>query len=110
MGGTLPAPISGWGLIDTGASSTCIDEGEAQKLGLPAIDVVPMASASHSLTMANVYALSIEIAGLPIAINVPRAIGAALSSQGLLLLIGRDLLRHCTLFYNGLTGEITISI
>ena len=36
--------------------------------------------------------------------------GAALKEQGLLLLIGRDLLAHCTLFYNGPTGQITLSL
>jgi hypothetical protein len=36
--------------------------------------------------------------------------GAALKEMGLLLLIGRDLLQYCTLFYNGATGQITLSI
>jgi predicted aspartyl protease len=97
-------------LIDTGASSTCIDEQAAQQLQLPVVNVVNVASASHSSTPQNVYPIQIEVAGLPISIEAPNAIGAALSAQGLLALIGRDVLQHCTLFYNGLTGEITLSI
>jgi predicted aspartyl protease len=110
QGQTLPQPVAGLALIDTGATSTCIDEDTAQRLGLPVIDVVSVASASHASTQQNVYPVTLHIAGLPIPINVPRAVGAPLDAQGLLLLIGRDVLRFCTLFYNGLTGEITLSI
>lgn len=56
-GGTLPSPVSGLALIDTGAHMTCVDEAAAQKLQLPAIDVVkvrpaeskPRATASNLL-------------------------------------------------------------
>jgi len=109
-GGTLPPPVSGLALIDTGASSTCIDNAAAKKLKLPAIDVVAIASASHSQTEQNVYPITLEIAGLPIMINAPRAIGGALESQGLLVLIGRDVLQHCVLVYNGVSGGFSISI
>ena len=50
------------------------------------------------------------IEGFPVSIEVPMAIGAVLASQGIIALIGRDLLRHCTLFYNGIGGELTLSI
>lgn len=109
-GKQLPNTVSGHGLIDTGASTTCIDDQIARNLGLPIVDVVQMSSASHSSSDANIYPIAVEIEGLPIRINVPRSMGAALSAQGLLLLIGRDVLHHCTLFYNGITGEFTISI
>lgn len=33
-----------------------------------------------------------------------------MAPQGLLALIGRDVLQHCTLLYNAVTGEITLSI
>jgi predicted aspartyl protease len=106
----VPPPITGWALIDTGASSTCIDDAAAQQLKLPVVDVVTMSSASHASSQANVYPILIDIAGLPIPINAPQTIGATLAAQGLLLLIGRDVLQHCTLFYNGTTGEITLSV
>ena len=47
QGGTLPPPAAGLALIDTGATSTCVDDVAAQQLQLPAIDVVTIASASH---------------------------------------------------------------
>lgn len=110
QGGTLPQPISGNGLIDTGASGTCIDDAAAQQMGLPVVNTAPMASASHAQTLANVYPIQLTIAGLPLSIQAPQAMGAALAAQGLLVLIGRDVLQHCTLHYNGLTGQITLAI
>lgn len=106
----MPTPIAGMALIDTGASVTCVDESLAQQLQLPAIDVVQMMSASHAATQQNVYPVEIEIVGAAIRISVPRAIGASLAPQGIIALIGRDFLQHCTLFYNGVTGAITLSI
>ena len=76
-GGTLPSPVSGLALIDTGASATCVDEAAAQKLQLPVIDVVKIASASHAEAEQNVYPIQIEVVGLPITINAPRAVGSS---------------------------------
>ena len=36
--------------------------------------------------------------------------GANLAPQGLIALIGRDVLRHGTLFYNGVDGSISFAI
>lgn len=110
QGKPLPQPVTGWALLDTGASNTCIDDEAAQSMQLPVIDVGSMCSASHAKTPSNIYPAQIEITGFPIRFQSPRTMGAALKEQGILLLIGRDLLRSCTLFYNGLTGEITLSI
>jgi predicted aspartyl protease len=110
QGGSLPPPVSGLALIDTGATTTCVDDAAAQQLALPVIDVVAVASASHSSTEQNVYPISVEVVGLPIAIDAPRAIGAPLAAQGLLVLIGRDLLQHCVLVYNGVSGHFSLSV
>lgn len=109
-GGPLPAPRSGFALIDTGASVTCIDDGTAQAMGLPVIDVATMTSASHAATQQNVYPIQIEIVGARITLNADRVMGANLAPQGLLLLIGRNALQHGALFYNGPSGELTLSV
>jgi hypothetical protein len=88
-------------MIDTGASSTCIDDVTAQNLQLPVIDVVQMASASHATTQRNAYPAVVELVGFPIRLDVPRPIGAAPASQGLIAILGRDLLRYCTLHDSG---------
>ena len=109
QGTPIPQPVPGRALIDTGASRTCIDDTLAQQLGLPPIDVVTTSSASHASTQQNVYPVQIEVVGSNIKVNV-NAIGAALAAQGIAVLIGRDFLQHCTLFYNGITGQITLSL
>jgi predicted aspartyl protease len=110
QGKILPPPKAGWALIDTGASVTCVDDQAAKDLGLPVIDVVPMCSASHAQTLQNVYPIQITIPGLGFNLQAPRAVGAALDAQGLILLIGRDVLQMCTLFYNGPAGQVTLSL
>jgi predicted aspartyl protease len=112
QGRPVPTPISGLALIDTGAGSTCIDEDVAKKLGLPVVNIVNMASASHASNKANVYPAKLQITGLPMGISAPSAIGAALAAQnsGLVALIGRDLLARFVLIYNGAIGEVTLCI
>ena len=99
---------AGLALIDTGASNTCIDEKAAQELGLPVIDVGATQSASHDKHPCNVY--PVQIVTPVVTMNSPRTMGANLSAQGLLVLIGRDVLSRCTLFYNGPAGEFTLSL
>jgi predicted aspartyl protease len=108
-GRTPPSPEAGLALIDTGASHTCIDNAAAQKMGLPTIDVVTMTSATHAHEPCNVHPIQIEVTGTNISIDAARVLGANLGPQGLLLLIGRDVLQNCTLIYNGIVGSITLS-
>jgi len=110
QGKPVQPAVSGIGLIDTGASVTCVDNEAAKNLQLPVIDVIKMASASHASHPTSVYPIKITIAGLPIGINAPRAAGAELKVQGLIALIGRDILANCTMHYNGVVGEITLAI
>jgi hypothetical protein len=49
------------------------------------------------------------VTGGGINIEAPRALGANLAPQGLLLLIGRDVLQHCNLVYTGIAGTVTLS-
>jgi predicted aspartyl protease len=111
QGTPMPQPVPGLALVDTGAFATCIDEQVANDLGLPVVDVVNVATASQGSVQANVYPIRIEILGASdvISVELLRALGAPLAAQGLLLLIGRDVLQHCTLFYNGV-GEITLAV
>lgn len=99
---------TGIALIDTGASNTCVDDKAAQELGLPVIDVGSMQSASHEKHPCNIY--PVQIVTPVVTLNSPRTIGANLASQGLLVLIGRDVLASCNLFYNGPSGQFALSL
>ncbi len=109
QGTPIPPSESGLAMFDTGASTTCIDDALAIRLGLAPIDVVSMCSASHESTQANVYPVQLHIPGF-MNVNVPRAIGANMNPQGIVALIGRDFLKNCTLHYNGPMGQLTIGI
>ncbi len=69
---SVPSSVPGMALIDTGASTTCIDDLLAQSLGLPVIDVAKIVSASHADTEVSVYPIQIEIVGLG-KVDVPSA-------------------------------------
>ena len=107
QGNALPTPKTGFALIDTGATNTCIDEKAAQELGLPVIDVGVMRSANEEKPC-NIYPVQFSLPRL--VLNSPRTMGADLAPMGLLILIGRDMLRFCTLFYNGPAGQFTLSM
>jgi predicted aspartyl protease len=109
QGKPLPTPRTGLALIDTGATGTCIDEKVAQELGLPIIDVGKMTSATHADQQCSVYPVQINVPPI-LVLNSPRTMGAALAAQGLMILIGRDVLRTCNLFYNGPAGQFTLSM
>lgn len=99
---------TGIALIDTGASNTCVDDKAAQELGLPVIDVGSMQSASHEKHPCNIY--PVQIVTPVVTLNSPRTMGANLASQGLLVLVGRDVLASCNLFYNGPSGQFTLAL
>lgn len=109
-GGEVPVPISGAALIDTGASRTCVDDNATRLLGIPPTDVVRMRTAALDTTFQNVYPIQVEVIGTPMRLGVPRAVGASLSQQGLILLLGRDALQHLLLVYDGTTGRLTLAL
>jgi predicted aspartyl protease len=97
-----------WRLIDTGASNTCIDDALARELGLPVVDVGSLSPATHAEQQCNVY--PVEITLPTVVLNSPRTLGASLAPQGLIALIGREVLQSCLFFYNGPVGQITLSL
>lgn len=106
-GETLPNPVTGEALIDTGASVSCIDNEAARELGLNQIDVATMHSASHADQEVPVYYAAIELLGTGARFELKVA-GASLKTQSLIALIGRDALGSSVLFYNGPTGQVTL--
>jgi predicted aspartyl protease len=100
-----PLVLTGYALIDTGASHTSIDEAAAQQLGLTATGSIPMHT-PNGLRQAAQYAVAWRVGSR---FDTIPATSAELSPQGLLLLIGRDILAACVLSYNGTTGTFSLS-
>ena len=102
-------PVSGMGLIDTGAAVTCVDRDVAQRVGLAIVGEAPMTSATHADEMVPVFAGTLRIDGLADC-TLNAAFGAKLEPQGLVALIGRDLLEDCILIVNGATGMVSLCL
>lgn len=107
-GEAIPAPVDGLAMIDTGASVTCVDEVAAARAGLNVVDRGTISSASHAAHDVPVFACEIDVAGLG-QIRHRRAMGVTLENQGLLAVIGRDMLASTVVIYNGLDGSLSIS-
>ena len=89
------------GLIDTGASISCIDVKIAEQMGLIARDFIPVLTPSG---VSNHFTYDITIVFPPeleSKVFFVEVTGADLSQQPFDILIGRDVLEQCTLIYNG---------
>lgn len=67
-----------------------------------------MASATHAEEVVPIFAGQIQVQGLG-EINAHRAFGANLEPQGIIALIGRDVLKQLVLIYNGADGSFTLT-
>ena len=108
QGTTLPKPVTGSALIDTGATSCCVEESLVQGLGLQPIGQVTVCGQSGPKVQ-NVYLARMSFPGSPIPTLEFPLIGVQMTGQGLISLIGCDVLRHCVLVYNGPMGSYTIA-
>jgi len=97
-------------LIDTGASTSCIDEALAKHLNLPLINQVSIGGVGGA-HMLNQYLCRLVIPQL----NFSKAgafIGAEMGQGGMMqqALIGRDFLSQMILIYDGLSGRTTLTV
>lgn len=105
----LPAPHVGIALIDTGASRTCVDRQAIQDLAIPQIGVERVYTPQGSEEQYK-YPARISFPGTPLpAVEFSSVFGAQLREQGLVALIGRDLLSLFVLTYNGPGGFVTLA-
>jgi hypothetical protein len=112
----LPTPSFAQGqfLIDTGASSSCVDSGLITKLGLtPTGSVNIHTPSTNGVTHAcNQYDIMLFIpvanSGNGCLIEAVGVIETSLAAQGIDGLIGRDLLDRWTCVYNGTANLFTI--
>lgn len=97
-------------LIDTGASETCIDAELAIALALPAVDR-QLTSTPSGQTHILRYLARVEFPDLNVG-KIGRFPGVHLSAGGQYhrLLIGRDVLQHLKLVYDGEAGVGTLTI
>ena len=95
-------------MFDTGASISCFDQQAATRVGLAIVGRGNMTSASHVSHPVPIYAGKLNLPRFNV--NIENGMGANLAPQRLLALIGRDILRMGTLFYNGTDGSVCFAI
>lgn len=110
QGVAASAPLieSGLALIDTGASGSVIDDAVAKRLGLIATGTTPASGVSGPYT-ATQYAVGWRLSGNPNFDAIPVTDGPLFANQGIIMLLGRDILAGCVLIYNGTTGSFTLT-
>lgn len=106
---TPPTPKIGYALLDSGASNTCIDRNIVEELEIPAIGIQEIYTPQGSQKQ-NKYPAKISFPGTSLPpVEFGSVYGSTLKNQGLIALIGRDLLSHFTFTYNGPGGFITLA-
>lgn len=115
VGQDVPSSVTCKGLVDTGASCTCIDPHVVSALGITPSGKTQMATPSTGTGVVTVdqYDVSLaiysKISEPPYRIpNLPIIESELKVRQGLDLLVGRDVLAECILHYNGQTGLYTL--
>jgi hypothetical protein len=109
QGKAIPPAVSGLALIDTGANICGIDEAALQQLGIPPFGYMPIHTPA-GLSNQNTYPASLSFPGTPIPnITFTDFLGSSLSAQGILVLIGRNVLKDFVLVYNGPGGHVALA-
>ncbi len=109
---TLTVPLAGLtavqALVDTGATTSCIDNLLAIELGLPVVDRMPISGVGGQ-HLANMYLAQIHVPALNRTLYGAFA-GVNLRDGGQphSALMGRTFLRHYRMVYDGPTGRVTI--
>lgn len=102
-------------MIDTGASRTFIDRSVIRALGLTAAGTAFISTPSAGSAPTETYDISLVLAGaigpedglvLP---DLRIATCELFEEQAFHALIGRDVLSHCLLIYNGSSGTVTLA-
>lgn len=110
LGQPIPTPVVGPGLIDTGATFSAVDQTVIQQLGIPPIGTVQLGTAGGPVTQTQHPAsFGFPGTGLP-TISFNFVTGVDLTGQNIVALIGRDVLRHFVMVYNGSLGQVILSI
>jgi len=113
-GQPIPGFVTAQFLIDTGATSTCIDPWIIEKLQLTPsgrVDIHAPSTTANNTHACSQYDVSLTILhpSLNRTFNAIPVIETNIKHQGIDGLMGRDVLRHCLFVYNGELNIHTLS-
>jgi len=110
----IPQPKSGWALIDTGATHSCVDDNVISQLGVNPISRAKIhgSAGAHEV---NVFPAHLRFPAIPnFEIDFAAALGVNIraqqfNNQPIIALLGRDVLSRCVFVYNGPLGIYTLA-
>jgi predicted aspartyl protease len=110
---SVPSPTVVRALIDTGSDLSVVHPQVLQQLGVQATGPIRIRrpGTGTKFRQAPMCDVQLAIGDLGFgAIRIPtRVVSVAPSTPTVFALIGRDVLKTCTLFYNGPRGELSLS-
>jgi hypothetical protein len=111
---TIPPPIAGIGLIDTGATRSCVHAEIMKQLGVHPISVATSGTAAGQVNH-SLYPAHFTFPAAKMEIDFASVVGVNLTGQEvagkrIIALIGRDVLSMGIFIYNGHTGAYTIAM
>ncbi len=114
----IPAPVAGLALIDTGASISAVDAGVIQGLGVQQVGVASVGGvggvAQHALFPCRLVFPGVPFPPIDFASIVAAplvGIGSVQApGQRTIALVGRDLLQHFILIYNGPGATVSLAV
>jgi hypothetical protein len=115
---TIPAPIAGYALIDTGASASAVHEQIFTDFGVQPIDHIQTDTPHTKGQYSFVYPAKIQFPTLNLTGSAMwpwmRVVGAELKwktwdDKEIIMLMGRDILKHFLMVYNGIHSDVTLS-
>lgn len=105
----VPPPMVGKALVDTGASITAVELEVFTSLGISPISFRKVLTPSGQAQQ-NTFPVQIAFPGTPLPqMRFNEVLGSELKAQGFIALIGRDVLRHFILIYNGPGANFSLS-
>jgi hypothetical protein len=110
----IPAAVSGYALIDTGASISAAHEEVLLGIGIQPIDSIPTQTA-HGDGRSFIYPAKVAFPALNIEnYRMDRLIGSQLNwktedEKQIIMLLGRDILKYMLFVYNGLSSDIHLA-
>lgn len=108
LGLDLPKPQSIHALIDTGASVTIVNPEVAKTCRLRQTGMASIQAAGHKADYPE-FAASIDFPGSGLkSLEIIRVVACPLASVEMSCLLGRDVLYHWELLYNGYSGRVVV--
>ena len=110
----VPPAVSGYALVDTGASASAAHEPLLLDLGVLPIDSIPTMT-PHGAGRSFVYPAKVAFPAMNVEnYRMDRLVGSQLNwetteGKRIIMLLGRDILRHMLLVYNGVSADVHLA-